>query len=138
MRTTFLILLLAFCGFATSCDNDDDNGPQTEVSLEGTWDLKNISGGFAGINADFEDDAIEWTFNEETSVLTINNTHPNDDETIYDGLESGTYTYELSTVDGENQIYINDVFFGVYVLSASELVIDQDIGADGYVFSFER
>lgn len=137
MRTTVLILLLAFCGFATSCDNDDDNGPEQEITIGGTWDLKNISGGFAGIDANFQDDAIEWTFNEETSVLTINNTHPND-ETVYDGLESGTYTYELSTVDGEHEIYIEDVFFGVYTLSATELIIDQDVGADGYLFSFER
>ena len=136
MKTKLLILLIVFFGLATSCNNDDDNGPTNEITIAGTWDLRNISGGIAGVDSNFEADLIQWSFNEETSVLTIANDHSND-ETLYDGLESGTYIYELTVSEGENQINIDGASFGTYTISENELVIAQTL-ADGYVFSFKR
>ena len=137
MKTKLLILLIAFFGLTTSCDNDDDNGPNNETTIAGTWDLRNISGGIAGVNTNFEPGLIQWNFNAETFILTVQNNNSNE-EVLYDGLESGTYSYELTEIEGEKHVMVEDSDFGSYMISGDGLIIDQNMGADGYVFTFER
>ncbi len=137
MKTTFLILLLVSSGLVMSCDNDDDNSSPQEPSISGTWNLRNISGGIAGANADFEDGVILWNFDPDTSILKVTNNHSNE-ETVYDGFETGNYDYSITKTDGENHLLIGGSEYGTYTVSSDELVIDQNLGADGYVFSFQR
>ena len=135
MKSTFFMFLIAISALATSCDNDDDSLRQPTIS--GTWNLINITGGLAGIDADFEPGVITWTFNAETSMLSVENNHP-ENETIYDGLETGTYSYSISNTDDEARLIIDDGDFGSYILSKNQLIIDQYYGADGYLFTLER
>lgn len=135
MKVISFSLLLLFSAFAISCNNDDDN--PYEPSISGTWSLTNISGGFAGVNTDFETGKILWVFDMDASTIHVVNNHPNG-PAIYDGFETGDYSFELTEINGENQISIDGTLFGIYTVTSSELIIDQDAGSDGYVFSFHR
>lgn len=49
-----------------SCSSNDDNESTQPESLNGIWNIKNIQGGFAGIDDDYETGVITWTFNNQT------------------------------------------------------------------------
>ena len=61
MKSTFYILGLILV--VLSCNSDDDVQQNTEPTLFGPWSLVNVSGGFAGVNDDFEIGTITWNFN---------------------------------------------------------------------------
>lgn len=135
MKTSFFIVLIAISGIVMSCDKDDDM--QQEPTIAGTWNLLNIQGGFAGIDADFSPGLITWNFNAETSSLSVVNNHP-EDEIVYDGFETGTYPYSILQSEGDKLLSIDGGTFGIYTFTDYQLIIDQNIASDGYVFSFER
>jgi len=121
----------------TSCNNNDDS---TELeSLEGTWSVKNISGGIAGIDDDYETGVITWTFNNQVLTVINNESQGN----LYSGFESGTYSYSTSEINGINYIIINNAEYGGYTISINNLTINQNettagSGADGFLLRFER
>jgi hypothetical protein len=50
-----------------SCSKQDES---TKLeSRDGIWQVKNISGGFAGIDDEYETGVITWTFNNQ--ILTV-------------------------------------------------------------------
>ena len=93
--------LLLFLGIAllTGCSNDDDS--LQEETLNGIWNVNNISGGIAGIDNGYETGIITWTFNNQTLTVENNAAQGN----IYNGFESGTYSYLL--LEDENEQFIN-------------------------------
>lgn len=129
----FTILLVFGC--------DKTSEPETfNNSLVGSWNIINISGGFAGVDDDFAEGIIVWKFNEENSTLIIQN--GNEVNTIYDGLESGNYTYSIIEVEDNAFLVINESEFGAIVLANEALVIDQNkmsvgSGADKFVLKFQ-
>lgn len=48
-----------------SCSTNND------LSIEEKFYLVNVSGGFAGVNENFDRGQIIWTFNEQNSTLII-------------------------------------------------------------------
>lgn len=136
MKISIYILLLIF---ATNCQ-DSDTTDHTDI-LNGEWNLKNISGGIAGINNDFESRLIFWSFNSDNSILTVTNN--NSDTAINDGLETGTYKYLIQTTNGQSFLFINDNEFGNITVFENELLINQNIftdgnGADGFIMKLYK
>jgi hypothetical protein len=131
------LLMILSLVFFTSCNNDDDSN-QMEI-LNGIWNVKNISGGFAGIDDDYDTGIITWTFNNQ--ILTIENNESQGN--IYSGFESGTYYYSTNEINGNNYIIINNAEYGGFTLSVNNLTINQNetssgSGADGFMLQFER
>jgi hypothetical protein len=130
-----LLFLLVFIPLVFACSDDESN--QTET-LNGIWNLKNVSGGLAGINIDYNQGDVKWSFNLENNTLIVeNNIITTGPEDIYAGLESGTYNIEI-TQSGEIQtLFINNTERGVLILLNDNLKID-DRFADGFITEFER
>ena len=135
MKSTFYILGLILV--VLSCNSDDDAQQNTEPTLFGPWSLVNVSGGFAGVNDDFEIGTITWNFNLENLELTVTNT--NTTNVIFDGLPSGTYDYALLTpIDEDASVVINTFSYDITTLSSSQLVLDEGIAFDGFLLTFNR
>lgn len=139
MKPTLFVILFTIFGLFSSCDKDDD--PQREVPQEaviaGAWNLTAIKGGFAGINESYEPGKITWIFQAETATLKVINNHT-DDSSIYDGFETGTYSYSVSKNEANAIVHIDGTKFGIYTIDAQKMTIDAYYGADGYLYSFER
>jgi len=139
MKSKILVLLvLGFCGVIVSCNNDELTPAST---INGTWNLKNISGGLAGINDDYNQELIIWIFDSQTLTLTVENN--NSQNTIYDGLDSGIYSYSLLERDGNSYLIVEDTEFGGYTFTENILILDQNetstgSGADGFIIRLER
>ena len=136
MNYKFLTSLILFV-IITSCSiNNDDDKPQV---VRSEWHLKNVSGGLAGVNNDFDFKQVIWVFNELQGSLTVLNNNTND---VEDGLDSGTYNYSLLD-DGNNTfLIIDDNEFGGLIILNNNLTIDQNLtitgtGADGFIYSFQ-
>ncbi len=131
------LLMISGIILFTSCSNDEES--TTLESLNGIWNVKNISGGIAGINDDYDDGTITWTFTNQ--MLTVENNESQGN--LYSGFESGTYNYTVSEINGFQYIFINNVEFGSYALATNSLIIDQNetssgAGADGFILQLER
>lgn len=110
-----------------------------EVTINGTWDLKNVSGGFAGIDVNYNQGDVLWTFNQDDNTLIVeNNIMTTDPESTYARLESGTYTYEVEQNEGSQILLIDGNDTGEINLSADTLTIDDESGADGFIMTFVR
>ena len=139
MKSKILVLLVVgFCGAIASCNNDDSIQATT---INGTWNLKNISGGLAGINDDYNQGIIKWIFDSQALTLTVENN--NSKNTIYYGFESGIYSYSILESGGNSYLIVEDTEFGGYTLTENNLMIDQNktstgSGADGFVIALER
>ena len=123
----------------TGCADTDT--PVEDEPLKGTWYLLNISGGFAGMDQDFEKGSIIWEFDlEQQSLRVINNAFSN---ALYTGLDTASYRYSVHVENGSSYLRVNDVEFGGVTFFDSKMVVDQNLGsqgngADGFVFVMER
>ena len=139
MKSKILVLLVVgFCGVIASCNDDDSTQPST---INATWNLKNISGGLAGINDDYNQEIIKWNFDSQALTLTVENN--NSQNIIYDGFESGVYSYSILESGRNSYLIIEDKEFGGYTLTENNLKIDQNktstgSGADGFIIELER
>ena len=127
----FLVVILVFNGCST------DLTPEGNDKVNGTWSLINVSGGFAGVDDDFEKGKIVWKFNAADGSLTITNNDAS--SAIYNGLPSGTYTYSIIKEKDQYYLLLNDKEIGGVDVAKSQLMIDQNIttsgsGADGFLF----
>ncbi|WP_282136209.1 hypothetical protein [Seonamhaeicola maritimus] len=142
MKTKILILVTVFLTL-TSCSlsNDTNEGP-IEVTLV-HWNLINVTGGIAGVDNDFEVGDIVWNADEFNSMLAVNNSNP--DDTIEDGLDTGTYDFVLFETGGDIFTVIDGDEFGKIYISETDntlLIIDQNelsFGpqADGFIYTFK-
>ena len=137
MKTKLLIALC--CMFIlTGCSvGNDVNTQQTYKRL---WHLINVTGGIGGVNENFEPNTIVWSFNETTAKLTVTNDNP--DDTIEDGLDSGTYDYSIINANGESYLVINDNELGELSFSQTGMGINENVkstgtGADGFLYLFQ-
>ena len=138
MRRSLILFVLSVSTLLVGCSSSDgiENNP-----IAGIWDVQNISGGFAGINDDYPQGTILWSFDAQNSKLTITNN--NTTNTLYDGFESGEYAYSILHLDKNLYLQINGQEFGGVVISQNELVINQNItstgsGADGFVLLLKK
>jgi len=122
MKSKILVLLIVgFGGVIASCNDDDSTQAST---INGTWNLKNISGGIAGINDDYNQGIIKWIFNSQSLTLIVENN--NSQNTIYDGFLSGIYNYSILESGGNSFLIVEDTEFGGYTLMENNLMIDQN------------
>lgn len=139
MKHSILITFLSFITLS-SCSLDNNNDIKQQV-YKSYWHLINVSGGFSGVDNDFDLNKIIWSFNEEENELTVTNTNTED---LEDGLDTGTYTYSVDEDDNKDLfLTINSNEFGNFTVSETQLIIDQNIttngtGADGFIYTFKR
>lgn len=123
-----ILILITNC--STSSDTSDD-------PIAGDWNLKTMTGGFAGVNNSFQGGEVVWIFNEEDSSLTIEvNIISMIPTERYYGLQAGTYTYELVEENDVTTLYANDSKVGTISFSENELLIDDGIAVDGFLLTF--
>ena len=134
MKHLLYILLFAI---TVGCSNDDDTSdPDISSSgLNGTWNLVNVLGGFVGIDHDFENGVIIWDFDENNN--TVNITNNNTDNTIYDVLPTGTYTYSLVDIQGNQELVVGDRNLGNLEINDSEFTVNEQF-RDGFRVTFRR
>lgn len=131
----FLISALVLC---TSCKKDDDDTTEP-ATISGNWNLKNVSGGFAGVDIDYTPGEVIWNFNLETNILTVqNNIITTGPEDTYAGFESGTYDFEIQENDGIKILLVDGYFTGYITLLDDVLQLDEGVAADGVMRTFER
>lgn len=129
--------LIVFILVLFGCNSDDDSQQNTDSALIGTWSLVNVQGGLAGVDDSFAIGTITWSFNENNSLLTVTNN--NTTTVIYDGFSSGTYNYQLLTHnDGNPSVIINSFEYNITTLTASQLILDEGVTADGFLLTFSR
>jgi len=129
----FCVLLCSILLFSCS-SNDDDN--TNEPSLQGVWNLVNVSGGFTGLDEDFAKGIVVWDFNETTGMVTIANTATN--TSVNTLLASGTYTYSISIEPNDAiLLVINETSVGNFSLDNTSFFLREDF-SDGFIFRFER
>ena len=120
-----------------SCNNDDDATPVESIS--GTWKMQNVSGGLQGINIDYQDGDVDWTFDTDSQTVRVENriltTGPED---IYAGPETGSYPYEVEQLGQTQILYLDEEVMGGIILSGNTLTIDSGSDADGLVTIFVR
>tara|TARA_R110002126_G_scaffold168540_4_gene317034 strand:- start:1900 stop:2319 length:420 start_codon:yes stop_codon:yes gene_type:complete len=131
----FFGLILVFTGCST------DNAHEKNDKLGGTWSLINVSGGFAGIDEDFEKEAIVWKFDTKDGTLIVANNDGSN--AINNGLPTGTYTYSVLQEKDLFYLEVNDKEIGEIAIDKSQLVLDQNSttmgnGADGFVMVLVR
>lgn len=133
MKNYFYVLVFAIVSF--SC-NDDDALPNNEPTLNGAWSLVNVSGGFAGVDDDFEVGVITWDFNQENTQVTITNN--NTVTVVHDGFPTGVYDYEVVIEEGISTIVIENFDFVIATLNATNLMLDEGVVADGFLLVLNR
>lgn len=120
-----------------SCNNNDDNNPTQTIN--GTYELKSVRGGIVGINDEFPDGAITWTFQDNGTVAVWNT---NTDDSKQDLIASGNYVYTFqpnpATPESCAQaLYIDGVSYGCVAVSEDTLMLNQ-VETDGYEVTLEK
>lgn len=125
-----LLMIMSFV-FFVNCNSDDDSN-QTET-LNGTWNLKKIYGGFASTSY-YDIGDVKWTFNVTENTVIVENNILTSTEPV-----SGTYNYRIEQ-NGEIQtLFINNIERGdIIVLSHKNLKLDFYSEADGFFTELER
>lgn len=138
LETLTLTLLLGI-GLLIGCADDSNNIPQEEL-LNGTWSLKNLSGGFVGLDENYPDGTITWTFNSQNQTIIIDNNEPTSKSFIFD---SGAYNYSIIEINNQKYLNIENDEYGGLTISNNSLTVDQNeiswgVGADGFILNFEK
>ena len=137
---TLILTLFVGIGLLASCSKDDTNNIPQEELLKGTWSLKNLSGGFAGLDENYADGIITWTFNSQNQTIIIDNNEPSSKSFTFD---SGTYNYSIIEISGQKYLKIENDEYGGLTIITNNLTIDQNkissgVGADGFILKFEK
>ena len=125
-----------------SCQQDDENiNP-----IIGSWNLIQLTGGFAGVQQNYNPGDIVWTFDED--VLTIEDNLTN----IEDELQYVLIEHENSLfMDFNDDESIFGDFFFYTEINEDEMIINQGNAraiiendtvstgiADGFIYSFKK
>lgn len=131
-----IIICLLFSFFISSCHSDDNETAQNE--LFSSWTLKNVSGGLLGLNIDYTQEEVTWTFTQD-NLQVVNNIITAGPEDIYAGHETGTYNYSIELDSNDQEVlFIEGVERGVLNIDNNTLYIDDGIAADGFMSTFEK
>ncbi|REG89226.1 hypothetical protein [Winogradskyella sediminis] len=134
MKTYFYFLALML--LTLSCKSDDDADQNLNPTLIGSWSLVNVSGGFAGVDDDFNDGVILWNFTNNPSEITITNT--NTTEVVHSGYPSGTYSYEIETTPNDTIVVIENTDLRIISLTTNQLILDEGMVSDGFQYTFNK
>lgn len=134
MKTTLYTLILML--FIFSCSSNDDAQQTAEPTLNGSWNLVNVFGGFAGVDDNFETGVIIWKFNDTDAKITVTNTNTND--VIHSGYATGSYNYEVIITANDSTLIIENRELKIITLSSTQLIIDEGYVSDGFQYTFSR
>lgn len=137
MKAILSILIVICC--SVGCQQSDDCNDNDQIC--GEWNLVQVSGGFAGVNDSFDAGTILWIFQANSHQLKVENNHTGN--SLYNGLATGTYSYEIIALNDKQFITINNEEMGQITLEQSNMIIDQNsttqgAGADGFILSLKR
>lgn len=121
------------------CSDDDNNNSQR---ISGMWSLMQSTGTIAGIEHNFVEGTIVYTFSTNGTVTVLNN---NEDETLQDGLPSGTYNYTIGNTPADESslsgcskfINIGTAEFNCFILGGTTMQIREGV-ADGITYHFNK
>ncbi|PLX15124.1 MAG: hypothetical protein C0599_17275 [Salinivirgaceae bacterium] len=131
------LLLISALVLSTSCKKDDDETTERDP-ISGNWNLKNVSGGFGGVDIDYTPGEVIWNFNLNTNILTVQkNIEPTDPSSSYVGLESGTYPFEIEENEETKTLFVNGEDKGFITLLDDVLQLNEGY-IDGFMRTFER
>ena len=127
-----LLLVLAIVSLSlVGCNNDDDTF--TQDPLEGNWSLVRITGGLAGITDTIPPNVITYNFSSGNLSVTNNNPEPD-----FSFLQTGNYTYELTTNNNQQVLVIDDTTYEVISIDTEIFNLGDNRPVDGFGFAFER
>lgn len=141
MKALTILFSAALLTLSTGCRTSDEALMNLEENntLNHSWSLHRISGGFAGIDIMYPFGQVTWTFNESTGLLTVQNdivtTGPED---VYAGHETGTYNYHINVINGDSVLFIENLERGILSVNGNALSIDDGVVADGMLTEFEK
>ena|SRR5690606_8457761 len=138
MKKYLLIAFLSFFALTNCSVNDNGDNPQIVRIL---WNLENVTGGIAGVNNNFSPNVVVWEFNLNTSVLIVTNTNTN--TALEDGLDAGSYTFQINRVGNYDYLSIANNEVGRITITETTFILDQNekstgTTADGYIYKFKK
>lgn len=125
---TLIITLLFGIGLIGGCSDKTDFAPQQDL-LNGTWNLKNLSVGFAGLDEDFSAETITWTFNSQNQTIIVNNNDTAASTKCF--FDNGTYNYSIAKVSNQKYLNIDNDEYGGLTILTNTLTIDQNKISNG-------
>jgi hypothetical protein len=135
---SFLLACIMVALLLVSCKGDDDvlNFPD---DIEGDWSLVSKTGGFAGVNCEYPNGDITFSFSDDEVVVANNFADTASICTL--SLASGTYDYSIlvSFSGNSNYLVINGVEWGLMEELNGMLSIDgsqQSTGGVADAFSY--
>ncbi|AXT20591.1 hypothetical protein D7030_00665 [Flavobacteriaceae bacterium AU392] len=126
MKTKFFALSFLFITLF-SCSNSDDVIQEIPAPVL-LWSLDNTANNI--ISNDFTSRLITWEFNPNNLMLTVVN--GNTDDSIFDGLDSDVYAFDIREIDEGSFLFINgEEYGGIEISTEQRLVIDRNATSDG-------
>lgn len=129
-RSIYTLFPLLLVLLMTSSCKKEHTQPITpgSNSINGTWNLIRIYGGISGINETHNSGDVEWTFDTQTSTLTVND---NGSPSSYFYLPSGTYSFQQISGSNQHYLVIEANELGQFTISGDQLFIDENKKSDG-------
>jgi hypothetical protein len=117
-----------------SC-RSDDNDLFDEKTINGTWYLKNLRGGYAPSSHDYFKGSVVWTFNQIDSTLLVENKIGNEHAFL---LHSGSYKFLIEENEETRIIVVEDADYSIQVRSVDRDLFLFDGLTHGYTAEFRR
>lgn len=142
MKTKHYIVFFSFVCICWGCNKEKTEENASHDPIHGIWNLINVSGGFSGIDSDFNKGEIIWEFDATNKTLEVQNNDTSNN--IFNGLKSGNYGYSIVQNDkGRSYIFVGAIEMGGIAITQNEMTINQHdklIGtaADRFVFKLMR
>jgi hypothetical protein len=122
-----------------SCNESDDSNSQN--SIAGNYNLVNVSGSIAGVSNDFDPGVIRWHIDGENQSLTVINNFDDNNGSIEDFMETGSYTFETTTNETAGQCnykYLaDDNDLGCLSIETDGTLVFTQPYADGYILTLK-
>lgn len=130
--------LLALVVLTFACSKTNVN-PPNEITLEGNWNMKNVSGGLMGLNLDYDPGEVIWRFDASTNLLMVtNNILSTGPKSIYARFATGSYPYYILNNNSIDELYVDSNLVGDMSIGISTMRIDDGVAADGFLTVFEK
>ena len=124
-KFAFILLSLVL----VSCSIESDLQPTTPTSAK--WSLVQAVGGLAGSTTNYQQNQINWTFNEVDGTLIVEHNTAG----VSDALDPGTYDYSIQTIANDDFLFVDDVEYGSIIVTGNRFLINQNIASDGSIIA---
>lgn len=127
-----LILIFFSLMVFTACSEE-------RMSPQESYSLIKVSGGFAGVDENYQPGDIIWTLNDQNGTLTV---EKNISES-FTGINEGVYSYYIEIIDDKLYFNIDSLQTGGLSLFQNKMIIDENLSsegsrADGFIYRFEK